>query len=427
MIEDLKVQVEKTFGRKIDSRGAAELLSEDIYLKTNYLISYNTLRRLFGLAEYRKPRESTLNYLARYCSFESYQEFCKQYPKIDNWPRWEGFFLTMDKLQIEELIQQLKMKKNENHDFAIAFSLAAKELIHQNRKNELLQLFREPAFQFNAIRFDDVSQIGVILGLHFRTYSNQAIEEALLREANFRNLVVKSNVDYTQFNAKYGEWVNYMESLPDLDTETSQFLKSLRPFMFIMNKQMPSRKVLNDIPNLDLHQHPILFGRIFCLKLIFSKSKKERLLYFELMKDRLQAEPQNRSELLYVPAIQSLLTKNKILVDFTFQELQDLPFPEHWYQISLLAIEQIFIASRLIEKKDYQKARALISNNPIEQIRFGYKEIMDIYISFFKCYIARKSIENTAALEAEFRAKRNKVNLPLFEKPYFETYFSEKL
>jgi hypothetical protein len=427
MIEDLKVQVEKTFGRKVDSRGAAELLSEDIYLKTNYLISYNTLRRLFGLAEYRKPRESTLNYLARYCSFEDFQEFCKQYPKIDIWPRWEGFFLTMDNVQIDVLILQLKIKKQEHLDFPIAFSLAVKELFHQNRKEELIQLFREPAFQFNAIRFDDVSQIGVIIGLHFRNYTNQVIEEALLREANFRNLVVKSNVDYTQFNAKYGIWINYMETLPDLDPETSQFLKSLRPFMFIMNKQIPPSKVLGEVPALDLNQHPILFGRIFCLKIIFSKSKKEKLFYLELMKARLQAEPQNRSELLYVPSIQSLLTKNKTLVDFTFQELQDLPFPDHWYQISLLAIEQIFVASRLLVKKDFQKARALISNNPIEQIRFGYKEIMDVYISFFKCYIASKSKEATTELAAEFKAKRAKVNLPLFETPYFENYFSQKL
>lgn len=49
MVSTLKFQVEKVFGQKISGRGAAELLSEDIYLKTNAMVSYNTIRRLFGL------------------------------------------------------------------------------------------------------------------------------------------------------------------------------------------------------------------------------------------------------------------------------------------------------------------------------------------------------------------------------------------
>ena len=71
MIDELKAQIEKTFGQKITSRGLAEALSQDIYLKTNTLVSYNTIRRLFGLVAYTKPRQSTLDYLAKYCSFES--------------------------------------------------------------------------------------------------------------------------------------------------------------------------------------------------------------------------------------------------------------------------------------------------------------------------------------------------------------------
>ena len=38
MLQALKIQVEKTFGQKIDGRGKAVLLTEDIYLKTNSLL-----------------------------------------------------------------------------------------------------------------------------------------------------------------------------------------------------------------------------------------------------------------------------------------------------------------------------------------------------------------------------------------------------
>jgi len=75
VIDELKAQIERTFGQKVTNRRQAELLSQDIYLKTKQLVSYNTIRRFFGLVAFTKPRQSTLDYLAQYCSFSSYLEF----------------------------------------------------------------------------------------------------------------------------------------------------------------------------------------------------------------------------------------------------------------------------------------------------------------------------------------------------------------
>lgn len=73
MLTELKSEIQKTFNRKIENRGACEALVQDIYEKTGAVISYNTVRRLYGLAEYRKPRESTLDHLAVYCGFRSFK------------------------------------------------------------------------------------------------------------------------------------------------------------------------------------------------------------------------------------------------------------------------------------------------------------------------------------------------------------------
>ena len=64
MIDELKTEVEKTLGRRIATRGDCELLADDIYQKTGTVLSYNTFRRLFGVIEFRKPRESTLDALS---------------------------------------------------------------------------------------------------------------------------------------------------------------------------------------------------------------------------------------------------------------------------------------------------------------------------------------------------------------------------
>jgi hypothetical protein len=125
-----------------------------------------------------------------------------------------------------------------------------------------------------------------------------------------------------------------------------------------------------------------------------------------------------------VPAIHSLLTQEKHLTAFTENALEHLPPIFHWYQISLLGIEEIFLASRCIARKDFKTARHLLANNPIEKIRFGYKTIMDIMCTFFQIQIGRHFHEDTAILQDQFAQKCGQIDMPLFNQYYFDTYFS---
>ena len=424
MLQSLKIQVEKTFGQKINDRGKAELLAEDIYLKTNILVSYNTMRRFFGLVENTKASRSTLDTLAVYCGFSSYQDFYQRFPSIYHWPKWEGLFLSLASLSYDQLLWQLKCRKIEHQDFGVAFAVAIKDLIGMKRYNDVFRLFREPDFHFSNLHFDQVSQVGVILNMYFRNHNYPKLEKQLLAEENFLHLVVKSNIDYTQFNAKYGKWINYLVLQTDLDAETLLFVRCIRPFMYIANNQLVPKAIADRIPDLAPTQHPILFGRIFCLKMMFSKQAVQRAFYIDLFEQRLQAEPSTRAELLYVPAIHSLLTQEKYLTAFTEKALEDMPQIFHWYQISLLGIEEIFLASRCIERKDFQMARQLLANNPIEKIRFGYKTIMDIMCTFFQIQVKEHFKEDVTLLKTQLAEKCSQINMPLFNQTYFDSYFA---
>jgi hypothetical protein len=426
MIAVLKAQVEKTFGQKIARRQHAELLSQDIYLKTNILVSYNTIRRFFGMVANTTPRQTTLDALALYCGFKDYLEFSRQFPAIDIWPKWEGLFLALNHIKIDELIAHLHIRKQEHQDFAVSFALAVKELLNHQKGAEVLQLFREPDFQFINLSFDDASQIGVILGLHFNNYDNWEIEQLLLQESNFRDLVLKTNVDYTRFNAKYGKWINYLSMFPHLDTDTSQFIRSIKPFMYLLNCEPIPNDTLLQIPPLRASQHPILFGRIFSLKIILTQDEKVQKRLIEQMEKRLSNSPNLRAELMYVPAIHSLLTRNKTLCEFTLAALHELPVAEKWYQVSLIAIEKIFIAACKIKKQQYLSAKQLLASSPLVQIRFGYKYIVDLFITHFYLEMAKNEAQDPQVkkiLQQEFKAKLTKVNLPLLSEAYFEAYF----
>jgi hypothetical protein len=68
-------EVEEVFGRRVSSSRDCIQLSEEIYFRTSFRINPNTLRRFFGLvkADY-PPSASTLNILAKYCDFESFDD-----------------------------------------------------------------------------------------------------------------------------------------------------------------------------------------------------------------------------------------------------------------------------------------------------------------------------------------------------------------
>ena len=59
MIEILKKELEDKIKRPVRTRGDCELISNAILETLNLDISYNTLRRLYGLAPYTKPNNKT--------------------------------------------------------------------------------------------------------------------------------------------------------------------------------------------------------------------------------------------------------------------------------------------------------------------------------------------------------------------------------
>lgn len=68
--------VEKRFGKKVSYQRDCKALSERVFEQTHEYISSATIRRLFGfLNTNSKPSRVTLDILARYCGFSSWQKF----------------------------------------------------------------------------------------------------------------------------------------------------------------------------------------------------------------------------------------------------------------------------------------------------------------------------------------------------------------
>lgn len=423
MIDELKLEIEKTFNRKITDRGHCEALVQDIYEKTNALLSYNTLRRFFGLAEYRKPRENTLDQLSVYCGFRSFKDFSQRYAEVDTWPTWERLFVDLSHEDSTAFIELLRFRKRHNDHFTVSLTIGLRELIYRRDLNGLLRVFREPDFQFAALAYDEVAQIGVLVGLHFRNFDDEELEEQLLLEPNFRDLVFKIFVDYSRLNQKYGKWIRFLMNQTNLDQETKTFIVCLEHWRsFLMQEDMVQQSIRR-LPDLDISQHPILYGRIFGLKILLTKNKSSRRSLIAKIKLRLNAEPQFATELLYEPCVQCLVSRDPDLMKLVLDHSHLVNSIKFWYHLSQVSIHRVFQASRLIEDGQFAQASSILEDIPYGHIRHGYREFIELFTSFFKLQIAYKLGESTEKLQSDFRYYRSKIDYPIFTDEYFEQYF----
>ncbi|MEY4521436.1 MAG: hypothetical protein RIT10_621 [Bacteroidota bacterium] len=426
MIDELKSEIEKTFNKKIINRGDCEDLAQAIYEQNGIMLSYNTLRRLFGLAENRKIRESSLDLLARYCGYQSYEMFCRRFAEKDSLPTWEHLFMLIAQGNTPLLIKFLITKKKQRDNFTISLAICLRELIRKRDLKSLMTFFQEPAFQFSNLTYDDVLQIGVIVGVGFREFSDDELESNLLLEPNFRNLVVKIFVDYGRLFGKYGKWIDFLSKQKNLDVETVTFIACIKTWQLLLANEQVEAATLERVPNLAINQHPILFGRIFGIKMLTTNSTIERRKLINSMRIRIKKEPHLMTELLYEPRFQCIVFPNTILSK-SIEEFEELKSTiKLKYHFSHAAIYQVLQVSLLIKKKQYLKANNQLLNIDQFTITHSYQEIIEVYSSFFQLVLAKKlEQKNVKKLENQFNEKRQIVTYPLFTDAYFETYFDE--
>ncbi len=424
MIDELKNELEQTFKRKVLNRGDCEALVQDIYEKTGAILSYNTLRRMFGLAEFRKPRESTLDQLSVYCGFRSFKDFSQRYSDVDIWPIWEGLFVALASKNTQKFIELLRHRKARNEQFSLSFAIVIRELLNRRDEKSLVQIFEDSFFQFNYLPYDEVAQLGVLIGLHFRDFNDEELEKKLLLLPNFRDLVFKVFVDYGQLHQKYGTWISYLMQQESLDEETRTFVSCLDVWRRLLMQEGIPKKSMQAIPALSMNQHPILFGRIFSVKMLQEKSPKKRTVWIDQMKERLSLQPQFTTELLYEPAFECLVTQNTSLKSFLMEHTDQINNIQFWYHYSQVAIHRVFQVSLLIAKKQFAKALNTLENITYSHIRHGYREFLEIYISFFRLQLAKETLQgDLEILRLEFEDARRKLNYPFLTDEYFECYF----
>lgn len=415
MISELKIQIEKKIGTKIENRGDCELLSNAILDVLEIDLSYNTIRRFYGLAPYTKPNSKTLNTLTQFIGYKNYAHFSQNYEynqKIDLSQITYKAISVGDEVGIINLVTKTK-KSPEN--FIGFIVLLIRELFHNKNYGLVDDLFKLDALSFNSFSYSEVLYIGNSLGLFLR--KKPKIESILLKNTNFLDCVYLTFVDYSSLNGYYGEWTETIKHNKP-ENKIALFSSAILEFKSFLN-QKPVKHIEDDLMY-STQLHPILCSRLLALKLLVIDTGNtiETLnAYFEVHADKTKVI--DYAFELFTTAI---LTKNFLLMKYLIEKLNLYTSKEFYYQkhhLNSFYLMCMFYFKHTKNSTEEKKYNSLFS---INNCRYSYEEFITL---LYQVYVFRttKIGPKKELIKKKYSALRDQLNYPYFSESYLLNYF----
>ena len=208
MIDRLLNNVEDKIGFKIINRGDCELMSNIILDVLGIEISYNTIRRLYGLAPSTKPNINTLNILSKFLGYSDYIKFCQEYEIKEKQILSSKIYKLIYDGDRKKILGNIHTIKNSHQNFTEFITLLIRELFHAKKFILIDEIFNLNELNYNNFTYSELLHIGNCIGLIIRRQGLNDI--ALMNNINLLHCVYLTFVDYSSLNGYYGKWTNYV-------------------------------------------------------------------------------------------------------------------------------------------------------------------------------------------------------------------------
>lgn len=413
MITELKKEVESKFGKKIEKRGDCEMISNAILEFLDIEISYNTLRRLYGLAPYTKPNTKTLNTLAQFVGYNNYYHFSKKYIFKDITKIFQITYKCLYDNNEAELLELVKNTKRSNEDFVDFIILVIRELFYRKRYTLINAIFNLKELHYTKFSYSELLCIGNSIGLILR--EENRVDKILTKNINFINCIYLTFVDYSSLNYYYGKWAISLKK-SKISKEIRVFNNAVLQFKnFLNNKEI---KELDEdlIYNQDIH--PILCSRLLALKFL-SKNKFDAIKILSKYQ-KVHSKMKNSTDYSYELYTTVILTKNKKAMKFLIQVLDskiDFLYQTHH-------LNSFYLMSAFYYKLTNNKVEAvkIFKQFSLSECLFSYEEFIKLLYFIYK-YDNSKLPSEKNQIIMRYKELRDKLNYPYFSEDLLLKYF----
>ncbi len=414
MIDILKKEIENQYGSKILDRGDCEFIANHILEKFDINISYNTLRRFFGLVQNTNPNMRTLNALSKYAGFKSYSHFIDTYHFKEERHFHQKVYHTIYRNKPSEIIRLVENAYETKEDFTQILILIVRELYYNKNYDLIDVLFNLKKLHYSNFSYTELLFIGNSIGLIFRKQGN--VPEKISNNLNFINFVFLTFVDYSSLNYYYLNWAKHIQK-NTFTEEISIFISAIIEFGKFLNKKKFKNLPYETIFSRKLN--PILCSRLLSLYLL--KNNKIDLEHILNQYFRINSKRINKIDYSYELFINSILVKNEDLMFYLINNLK-LEKLSHYQRIqkntfNLMCLFYYKLIGNSI-KEEY-----FFNNFSINLCQFSYQEFVALIFCIYKFHSTNNEDEKLEII-IEYNYLKNKFGYSLFTKEFILNYFN---
>jgi hypothetical protein len=424
MIKGLQSKIEKKIKRKIKTRGDCEYLSERIHIELNRDLSYNTIRRTFGvqLDCNIKPRNSTLDILSQFIEYDSFDSYQRENTWRKEWSLQIQICGWINRMDGDELIFELNSSWIKNEKFTIIFVSVLRELFLL-RKFELAEnLIREANINLESLSYSELLYIGNGVG---SILPKIKIEEQdlvrLLKNNFFVEYIFLLFVDYSSLSGYYGLLYFLIKRHKiELRKEQVLFFQAIEKFRKLLTNQKIELINFQSINKESLH--PILIGRLASIEIAACKQKG--ISYDYILHDLIiiiNASNKPVIDYLYELKSVALLLGDFFLMEWICKEENYIIKEE--YQVAHKQFSFIIQLLLAIHKKDDKECLAILKKIDNKKWILSYHSYINIF-NFIGNYHFTKDKHEKNKLLQQYNKLCASLNYPLFDEKYLKNYFN---
>ena len=406
------ITVEK-IGFKIKSLKDSKRLSQIIAKENDIDISYNTIRRFFGIVKNVQASNFTLDTLSKFNGFDNYSDFMVNFKLKNKWSEEFEISKIIHKSKDDQLLKYIEDNLSHTRSFNLKLIQIIRELLLIGNFNLIRRIFELKKMNANNFNYDDKVLMGMSIGylVSVVNVKNKMFNKLILNE-NFQDLVITIFVDYGSLRTYYSDIIKIIHKKGSRK-DVRVFCEGILNLNMYLNKEKSESfyilKEENDF-------HPILKSRIFSQYLLMEDSK-----IIMKLKDYYQKNLVNGLipiECLFEINFTTILTRNFEVMEWIIKKIKpdtDYTFFYKYEHYNNFLFMKLIYYTKI---NDYEKIAAIDKNLIIKRFQ-SYEEMALLYHNICKY----KWNKNNKHLK-EYLTIAKKVNPEFFTKKYFLNYFN---
>jgi hypothetical protein len=406
------ITVEK-IGFKIKSLKDSKRLSQIIAKENDIDISYNTIRRFFGIVKNVQASNFTLDTLSKFNGFDNYSDFMVNFKLKNKWSEEFEISKIIHKSKDDQLLKYIEDNLSHTRSFNLKLIQIIRELLLIRNFNLIRRIFELKKMNANNFNYDDKVLMGMSIGylVSVVNVKNKMFNKLILNE-NFQDLIITIFVDYGSLRTYYSDIIKIIHKKGSRK-DVRVFCEGILNLNMYLNKEKSESfyilKEENDF-------HPILKSRIFSQYLLMEDSK-----IIMKLKDYYQKNLVNGLipiECFFEINFTTILTRNFEVMEWIIKKIKpdtDYTFFYKYEHYNNFLFMKLIYYTKI---NDHEKIAAIDKNLIIKRFQ-SYEEMALLYHNICKY----KWDKNKKHLK-EYLTIAKKVNPKFFTKKYFLNYFN---